>query len=127
MPGGFPPPAAAQERGGALALGLAIGGVLGVLIIVAVVVFTVVGADDDEGGGGGGDVQLRVGKIAGGAEAAPREDGSLVMARPGVTAPVVDIYEDFACPPCGAFDRKHDPMLKQLVVEDAPRSCSIRC
>jgi protein-disulfide isomerase len=71
---------------------------------------------DDEGGGGGGDVQLRVGKIAGGAEAAPQEDGSLVMSRPGVTAPVVDIYEDFACPPCGAFDRKHDPMLKQLVV-----------
>ncbi|TMR33681.1 DsbA family protein, partial [Actinomadura geliboluensis] len=57
-----------------------------------------------------------VGKIAGGAEATPMPDGSLVMARPGVTAPVVDIYEDFACPHCGNFDRKHDPMLKRLAV-----------
>ncbi|TDB91465.1 hypothetical protein E1266_26650 [Actinomadura sp. 7K534] len=38
------------------------------------------------------------------------------MARPGVTSPVVDVYEDFACPHCGDFDRKHDPMLKELAV-----------
>ncbi|TDB87320.1 hypothetical protein E1264_14995 [Actinomadura sp. KC216] len=38
------------------------------------------------------------------------------MARPGVTSPVVDVYEDFACPHCGTFDRMHDPMLKELAV-----------
>jgi protein-disulfide isomerase len=115
MPGGFPPPPG-RKGGGGLALALIGGGLVVVLLVVAVAVLAVRGGDD-EGGGGGGDVQLRVGKIAGGAEAAPQEDGSLVMSRPGVTAPVVDIYEDFACPPCGAFDRKHDPMLKRLVVE----------
>ncbi|TMQ91435.1 protein-disulfide isomerase, partial [Actinomadura soli] len=65
---------------------------------------------------GGDDVQLKVGQIAGGAEATPLADGSLAMARPGVTAPVVDVYEDFACPHCGTFDRMHDPMLKELAV-----------
>ncbi|TDD22159.1 protein-disulfide isomerase, partial [Actinomadura sp. KC06] len=62
------------------------------------------------------DVQLKVGQIAGGAEATPLADGSLAMARPGVTTPVVDVYEDFACPHCGTFDRMHDPMLKELAV-----------
>jgi protein-disulfide isomerase len=90
------------------------GGLVLVLVLAAVVVL--VAQSGDDGGDDGGNVQLRVGKIAGGAEARPLADGSLEMARPGITAPVVDIYEDFACPPCGAFDRKHDPMLKQLAV-----------
>jgi protein-disulfide isomerase len=93
------------------------GGLVVVLAIVAVVVFALQRDSGGDGGDGGGDVQLRAGEIAGGAEALPLADGSLAMSRPGVTAPVVDIYEDFACPPCGAFDSKHDPMLKQLVVE----------
>ncbi|WP_067794296.1 DsbA family protein [Actinomadura formosensis] len=116
-PGGFPPglpgPPPPGRRGGAgLALALIGGGLVIVLIIVGVVVLALQGGDDDKGGG----AQLRVGKIAGGAEAIPLSDGSLVMARPGVTGPVVDVYEDFACPPCGAFDRMHDPMLKEMAV-----------
>lgn len=43
------------------------------------------------------------------------------MARPGVTTPVVDVYEDFACPHCGTFDRMHDPMLKELAVSGRAR------
>ncbi|MEV4677470.1 thioredoxin domain-containing protein [Actinomadura sp. NPDC049382] len=113
-PYGPPPPG--RKGGGGLVFALVGGGLVVVLIIAAVVVLALQSGDDDGGGGGGGDVQLRAGKIAGGAEAVPLADGSLVMSRPGVTAPVVDIYEDFACPPCGAFDSKHDPMLKQLVV-----------
>ncbi|GAA1887437.1 DsbA family protein [Actinomadura bangladeshensis] len=120
MPGGFAPqpgpPPPGRGGGGGLVLALVGGGLVLVLIVVGVVVLALQGGGDDDGGGGG-EVQLRVGKIAGGAEAAPQADGSLVMSRPGVTAPVVDIYEDFACPPCGAFDQKHDPMLKQMVVE----------
>jgi len=108
-----PPP---RRGGGGLALVLAGGGLVVVLIVVAAVVLALRGGDGGDGGEGG-DVQLRVGKIAGGAEATPLADGSLAMARPGVTAPVVDIYEDFACPPCGAFDRRHDPMLKQVAIE----------
>lgn len=119
MPGGFAPqpgpPPPGRKGGGGLVLALVGCGLVFVLIAVGVVVLALQGGDED--GGGGGEVQLRVGKIAGGAEAAPQADGSLVMSRPGVTAPVVDIYEDFACPPCGAFDQKHDPMLKQMVVE----------
>ncbi|SFN18319.1 Thioredoxin [Actinomadura madurae] len=113
-PGPPPPP---RKGGGGLVVALVGGGLVLVLVLVAAVVLVVQGGDDEGGGGGGGtEVPLRVGKIAGGAEARPLADGSLEMARPGVTAPVVDIYEDFACPPCGAFDRKHDPMLKQLAV-----------
>jgi protein-disulfide isomerase len=118
MPGGFGPlpgPPPPRKGGGGLALALIGGGLVIVLIIAGVVVLALQSRDGGGGGGGGGD-ELRVGKIAGGAEATPMPDGSLVMARPGVTAPVVDIYEDFACPHCGDFDRKHDPMLKQLAV-----------
>ncbi|TDD64134.1 hypothetical protein E1293_41920, partial [Actinomadura darangshiensis] len=109
------PPPPGRRGGGGLLVALLGGGLVLVLILVAAVVL-VMRNGDDEGGGGGGDVRLTVGKIAGGAEARPLADGSLVMARPGVTAPVVDIYEDFACPPCGGFDSKHDPMLKQIAV-----------
>ncbi|WP_149257457.1 thioredoxin domain-containing protein [Actinomadura sp. K4S16] len=112
-PPGTPPPG--RRGGGGLVIALVGAGLA--LVLVAGVVFALLVRGDDGGGDGGGDRQLRVGKIAGGAEATPLADGSLVMARPGVTSPVVDIYEDFACPPCGAFDRKHDPMLKQLAVE----------
>ncbi|NKZ06395.1 DsbA family protein [Actinomadura latina] len=116
MPGGFgPPPGPPRKAGGGLALALIGGGLVVVLIVVGAVVLALQSGGGG-GGGGGGDAGLRVGKIAGGAEATPQEDGSLVMARPGVAGPVVDIYEDFACPPCGAFDRKHDPMLKQMAV-----------
>lgn len=116
-PGPFGPPPPPRKGGGGPALVL-IGGGLVLLLVVAGVVLLVVqrGGDDGGGGGGGGDVRLQVGQIAGGAEATPLADGSLVMARPGVASPVVDIYEDFACPHCGAFDRMHDPMLKELAV-----------
>ncbi|HEY8478685.1 MAG TPA: thioredoxin domain-containing protein [Spirillospora sp.] len=109
-----PPPGGGGAGKVALLVGLVAGGLV-LVLVVAVVVFVVTG-EEDGGPGGGGEVRLRVGKIAGGAEATPLPDGALVMARPGVTSPVVDVYEDFACPHCGDFDRMHDPMLKQLAV-----------
>ncbi|WP_147339470.1 DsbA family protein [Actinomadura spongiicola] len=117
---GWPPgpsgmPGKPPKRGnGGLAVALIGGGVVLALALVAAVL--VIAQDGDGGGGGDGEVRLRVGRIAGGAEATPLPDGSLAMARPGVTSPVVDVYEDFACPHCGDFDRKHDPMLKELAV-----------
>ncbi|MEU8796700.1 thioredoxin domain-containing protein [Spirillospora sp. NPDC048819] len=115
-PGPFGPPPPPRGKGGAagLVIALAAGGL--VLVVVLVVAAVLVVQGDDGGGGGGGDVELTVGKIAGGAEATPLPDGALAMARPGVTSPVVEVYEDFACPHCGDFDRKNDPMLKELAV-----------
>ncbi|QXJ25239.1 thioredoxin domain-containing protein [Actinomadura graeca] len=108
-----PPP---RRTGAGLAIALATGGLVLVLIVVAAVVLA--GRDGGGGGGGAGGAQARAktGEIKGGALATPGPDGSLTMARPGVTGPVVDVYEDFACPHCGAFDRLHDPMLKELAV-----------
>ncbi|MFG2086309.1 MULTISPECIES: DsbA family protein [unclassified Spirillospora] len=116
-PGPFGPPPPHRGKGGAAGLVIALtAGGLVLLLAAAVVFFVVVRGDDGGGGGGGGDVELTVGKIAGGAEATPLPDGGLAMARPGVESPVVEVYEDFACPHCGDFDRKNDPMLKELAV-----------
>lgn len=111
QPGPPPPP----RRGPGLLIALIGGGLVAVLVVVAAVVLLTQGKDGGSGGGSDG-TSLQAGKIAGGAEAIPNPDGSLTMARPGVTSPVVDIYEDFSCPPCGNFDRSNDPMLKQVAV-----------
>ncbi|MEV5896728.1 DsbA family protein [Nonomuraea fuscirosea] len=44
-------------------------------------------------------------------------DGSVVMANAGVTAPVVDIYEDFQCPACKELERVSGPTFKNLAAE----------
>ncbi|TDC47578.1 hypothetical protein E1281_26025 [Actinomadura sp. KC345] len=116
-PPGPQPPPRGKGGGAGLVIALGAGGLVLVLALAAVFFFVLQDGDGgDDGGGGGGDLQLKAGKIAGGAEATPQPDGSLAMARPGVTSPVVDVYVDFACPHCGDFDRKHDPMLKELAV-----------
>lgn len=115
QPGPPPPP----RRGPGLLIALIGGGLVLVLVAVAAVVLLTRGGGKDGGDradGGSDGTSLQAGRIAGGAEALPNPDGSLTMARPGVTSPVVDIYEDFSCPPCGNFDRTNDPMLKQVAV-----------
>jgi protein-disulfide isomerase len=44
-------------------------------------------------------------------------DGTVVMANPGVNAPVLDIYEDFQCPACKELERVSGPTLKNLAAE----------
>jgi protein-disulfide isomerase len=39
---------------------------------------------------------------------------SVTMARPGVSKPVLDVYEDFQCPPCRAFERANGGVIQQL-------------
>lgn len=115
QPGPPPPP----RRGPGLLIALIGGGLVLVLVAVAAVVLLTRGGGKDGGDradGGSDGTGYQTGRIAGGAEALPNPDGSLTMARPGVTSPVVDIYEDFSCPPCGNFDRTNDPMLKQVAV-----------
>ncbi|MEQ4716222.1 thioredoxin domain-containing protein [Nonomuraea sp. B19D2] len=44
-------------------------------------------------------------------------DGSVMMAKQGVTAPVVDIYEDFQCPACKELERVSGQTFKNLAAE----------
>ena len=40
-------------------------------------------------------------------------EGDVVMAQPGVNAPVLDIYEDFQCPACKAFEETSGDTIKR--------------
>ncbi|MGW0482257.1 DsbA family protein [Nonomuraea sp. NPDC003214] len=55
-----------------------------------------------------------------GADLAPvtiQADGSVIMAKDGVTKPVVDIYEDFQCPACKELERVSGQTFKNLAAE----------
>jgi protein-disulfide isomerase len=41
-------------------------------------------------------------------------DNSVTMAQPGVTKPVLDVYEDFQGPPCRAFEKANGGVIEQL-------------
>jgi protein-disulfide isomerase len=43
-----------------------------------------------------------------------QSDGSRVMAKPGVEKPVLDIYEDFQCPACQAFEQSSSATVKNM-------------
>ncbi|MFC0042001.1 DsbA family protein [Actinomadura rayongensis] len=44
-------------------------------------------------------------------------DGSIVMAKAGVTKPVLEIFEDFQCPACKQFEQSEGKTVKQLAAE----------
>ncbi|TDD67160.1 DsbA family protein [Actinomadura rubrisoli] len=44
-------------------------------------------------------------------------DGSIVMAKAGVTKPVLEIFEDFQCPVCKQFEKASGKTIEQLAVE----------
>ncbi|GAB3664125.1 thioredoxin domain-containing protein [Actinocorallia lasiicapitis] len=46
-------------------------------------------------------------------------DGSIVMAKPGVEKPVVEIYEDFQCPACKNLEKTSGNTFKQLAADGA--------
>jgi protein-disulfide isomerase len=45
---------------------------------------------------------------------ARQSDGSVVMAKPGVDKPVLEIYEDFQCPACQAFEQTGSATVKNM-------------
>ncbi|MFG2072393.1 DsbA family protein [Nonomuraea maritima] len=47
----------------------------------------------------------------------PQQDGTVVMAEPGVSAPVLDVYVDFQCPLCKEFERVNGGLIKQIAAE----------
>jgi protein-disulfide isomerase len=97
----YGPPPARNRRG--LVVGLVAGFVV---LIVCVAVTAVLVSRDDKGGT---PVAMPAGVTARAAA-----DGTVVMARSGVTSPLVDVYEDFQCPVCKEFHRVNDATLKTL-------------
>lgn len=41
-------------------------------------------------------------------------ESGVTMGQPGVSRPVLDVYEDFQCPPCRAFERANGGVIQQL-------------
>jgi predicted DsbA family dithiol-disulfide isomerase len=41
-------------------------------------------------------------------------DNSVTMAQPGVVSPVIDVYQDFQCPQCRAFENANGGMIQRL-------------
>lgn len=48
---------------------------------------------------------------------ARQADGSLTLARPGVTTPVLELYEDFDCPACRDLHTKVNATLLKMAAE----------
>ncbi|GAA4562230.1 DsbA family protein [Planotetraspora kaengkrachanensis] len=46
-----------------------------------------------------------------------QETGTVTMAQPGVTKPVLDIYEDFQCPICKDFEHINGGLVKQYAAQ----------
>ncbi|MEV0974851.1 DsbA family protein [Microtetraspora glauca] len=46
-----------------------------------------------------------------------RPDGTIMMARPGVTAPVLEVYEDYQCPYCRDFERLNGGVVREWAVQ----------
>jgi protein-disulfide isomerase len=78
---------------------------LGAFVVIAVIVIAVVLTRSGDDGSGYQGLLAPVTRQA---------DGSTVMAKPGVTRPVLEIYEDFQCPSCKAFEKLNGPTIKEL-------------
>ncbi|MEU8799688.1 thioredoxin domain-containing protein [Spirillospora sp. NPDC048819] len=49
------------------------------------------------------------------------QHGAVAMARPGVTGPVLELYEDFQCPACKSLEGRLGGTLKQLAADGEAR------
>lgn len=82
---------------------------VGALVLIGIVVVAVVLVQSDKDDSKSADVAL--------APISRQADGSVVMAKAGVEAPVLDVYEDFQCPGCKAFESATSKTVKQLASE----------
>jgi protein-disulfide isomerase len=92
-----------QRRKRLRALLVSGGAVLVIGVVVAAVVLT-------RSGGGDGEAVAT-------APVTRQADGSIVMAKPGVSGPVLEIYEDFQCPACQKFESATGKTVKELAAE----------
>ncbi|WP_067462745.1 DsbA family protein [Actinomadura macra] len=86
--------------------------VVGSVVAVAVIVVAVVIVMDQRGKNSRAEVHQ--GAVA---PLSRDADGSIVMAKPGVTKPVLEIFEDFQCPICKQFEESSGKTVLQLAAE----------
>ncbi|TDD72879.1 hypothetical protein E1293_32185 [Actinomadura darangshiensis] len=98
--------AARQRRQRALLVVLGTVAVAAVAVVVAVVVVSRNGDEPID--------DTYKGALA---PAARQQDGSVAMAQQGVTAPVLDVWEDFQCPACKAMEKRLGGAMKQLAAQ----------
>lgn len=96
----------AQRKKRNRTLGIAGGAVAVVVVVVLAVVLIQVNRTSAGGGFDGKPAPI-----------SKQADGTVVMANKGVTAPVLDIYEDFQCPICHEFEKANDTTVKRLAAE----------
>jgi protein-disulfide isomerase len=78
------------------------------LIVVAVVLAVLINSDRGKS---------EAAYTASVAPATRQADGSIVVARPGVTTPVMEIFEDFQCPACQNLEKVSGNTIKRLAAE----------
>lgn len=90
-------------------LGIVLGSVVAVAVVVAVTVIVVneMGKRDQQASAYTGPQ----------APLSRESDGSIVMAKQGVTAPVLEVFEDFQCPACKSFEESAGKTIKELASE----------
>ncbi|MDL4770954.1 DsbA family protein [Actinomadura xylanilytica] len=96
---------AARERRRRLLL-VVVGAVAAAAVVVVIVVVVLT-----RDGGGGKPAPAYTGALA---PTSRQSDGAVVMARPGVARPVLQIFEDFQCPICKDLEDKQGPTIKEL-------------
>lgn len=100
-----------QRRNRAL---LIIGGALAVVVITVVVLAVARPGQSGPPGGGPVNAAYYTGPFA---PVTLNADHSVTVARPGVSAPVLDIYEDFQCPVCDEFEKANGGTVQKLAAE----------
>ena len=90
---------------------LLISGAAVVVIAVIVAVVVVVQRSRDDSGGTG----RYTGPLA--PISVDPSSGSATMTKPGVTKPLVDVYEDFQCPHCKRFEESTGSVLRRLAAQ----------
>ncbi len=107
--GAYPPPPGRNRRG--LIVGLIAAAALALIVVAGVAVIL------SKGGSGGGTITSKGGGSAAqpGIPATRQADGSIALAEPGVTHPVLELYEDFQCPVCKSFEDSSGATIRDLV------------
>ncbi|MFB4316212.1 DsbA family protein [Actinomadura sp. 21ATH] len=90
-------------------LGIVIGAVVAVALVVVVTVIVL----DQRGKRD----QKAVAYTGPQAPLSREADGSIVMAKQGVTAPVLEVFEDFQCPACKSMEEATGKTIKELAAE----------
>lgn len=99
---------AARQRRQRL-LVVVLGGVAAAAVVVVLVVVAV-----SRNGAGDEALDSYKGPLA---PTAREQFGAVAMALPGVSAPVLELYEDFQCPACRELEKRFGGTIKQLAAE----------